>query len=221
MKKYDTVIFDLDGTLLDTLQDLSDSVNYALEKYSCPQKTIEQICSYVGNGVKLLVERAVPMGKENPNFDEIYECFCDYYSEHSNDKTAPYDGVIDLLRQLKNRKYKLAIVSNKFDSAVKELAKLYFEDTIDVAIGENEGAGIKKKPAPDTVLLALKELGSEKERTVFVGDSDVDFKTAQNSELDCISVLWGFRTKEFLQECGATLFADTPKEVLELIDGNN
>lgn len=221
MKKYDTVVFDLDGTLLDTLQDLTDAVNYALEKYSCPQKALEQICSYVGNGVKLLIERAVPMGIDNPKFDEIYECFCDYYSEHSNDKTAPYDGVIDLLRELKNRGYKLAIVSNKFDSAVKELAKLYFEDTIDVAIGENESAGIKKKPAPDTALLALKELGSSKERSVFVGDSDVDFKTAQNSELDCISVLWGFRTKEFLQECGATVFAETPEEVLELIEGNN
>ena len=219
MKKYDTVIFDLDGTLLDTLQDLADSVNHVLAKYSCPAKTEQEICSYVGNGVKLLLERAIPSGAENPKFNEMYEEFLSYYKKHCNDKTAPYEGITDLLRELKAKGYKMAIVSNKFDSAVKDLSKLYFRDMMTAAIGENEAKGIRKKPAPDTVIQALSELGSEKESSVFVGDSDVDFKTAKNSGLDCISVLWGFRDKEFLQNCGASVFASTPKELLEIIEG--
>ena len=220
MKKYDTVIFDLDGTLLDTLQDLADSVNYVLSKYSCPVKTEREICSYVGNGVKLLLERAIPNGAENPKFNEMYEEFLSYYRAHCNDKTAPYEGILDLLRELKARDYKMAIVSNKFDYAVKELSRLYFGNVMTAAIGENEAKGIRKKPAPDTVIQALSELGSEAASSVFVGDSDVDFKTAQNSGIDCISVLWGFRDKEFLQSCGATVFASTPKELLEIIEGN-
>ena len=219
MKKYDTVIFDLDGTLLDTLQDLADSVNYVLAKYSCPVKTEQEICSYVGNGVRLLLERAIPSGAENPKFNEMYEEFLSYYKKHCNDKTAPYEGITDLLHELKAKGYKMAIVSNKFDSAVKDLSKLYFKDLMSAAIGENEAKGIRKKPAPDTVIQALSELGSEKETSVFVGDSDVDFKTAQNSGLDCISVLWGFRDKDFLQSCGASVFASTPKELLEMIEG--
>lgn len=219
MKKYDTVIFDLDGTLLNTLDDLTESVNYVLSKYSCPTKTVREICSYVGNGVKLLMERAVPMGAENPHFDEMLAEFVSYYEAHCNDKTAPYEGILDLLSDLKARGYKMAIVSNKFDSAVKDLSKLYFKDMMSAAIGENEAMGIRKKPAPDTVIQALSELGSDQSSSVFVGDSDVDFKTAQNSGLDCISVLWGFRDKEFLQGCGASVFASTPKEVLEIIEG--
>ncbi len=217
MKKYNTVIFDLDGTLLNTLEDLTDSMNYILEKYSCPKKTIKEICSYVGNGIRLLVERAVPNGAENPNFEAMLKEFLAYYEIHCNDKTAPYEGVVELLRTLKKKGYKLAIVSNKFDSAVKDLAKLYFKDTISVAIGESEG--VRKKPAPDTVIKALEELGSEKDSSIFIGDSEVDFQTAKNTEIDCISVLWGFRTKEFLSSLGATVFAETPDEVLSIIEG--
>ncbi|MBQ1244267.1 MAG: HAD-IA family hydrolase [Clostridia bacterium] len=217
MKKYDTVIFDLDGTLLNTLEDLTDSVNYVLKKYSCPQKTIKEVCSYVGNGIRLLIERAVPNGAENPLFEDMLKDFLAYYEIHCNDKTAPYEGVVELLRTLKKKGYKLAIVSNKFDSAVKDLAKLYFSDTISVAIGESEG--VRKKPAPDTVIKALGELGSDKNTSIFIGDSEVDFETSKNSGLDCISVLWGFRTKEFLSSLGATVFAETPDEVLSIIEG--
>ena len=218
MKKYDTVIFDLDGTLLDTLQDIADSVNYVLSKYSCPVKTVREVCAYVGNGTRLLLERAIPDGSKNPKFDEMYKEYLSHYKAHCNDKTAPYEGISEMLSGLKARGYKLAIVSNKFDSAVKEMSKLYFGDVMSAAIGENEAQGIKKKPAPDTVLQALSELGSEKERSVFVGDSEVDFMTAQNSGLDCVSVLWGFRDKQFLSECGASVFASTPEELLEIIE---
>ena len=218
MKKYSTVIFDLDGTLLDTLQDLTDSINYVFRKYSYPEKTVPQICSYVGNGIRSLVERALPDGLNTPRFEEIFADFMAHYEIHCNDKTAPYNGVVELLRKLKAKGYKMAIVSNKFDSAVKDLAKLYFGDTISVAIGESEG--VRRKPAPDTVIKALNELGSDKSEAIFVGDSEVDFETAQNSGLDCISVLWGFRTREFLMERGATVFASTPNEVLEIIEAD-
>ncbi len=216
MKKYDTVIFDMDGTLLNTLEDLTDSINYTLEKYSYPTKTVAQVCSYVGNGIKLLVERAIPEGAQDPRFDEIFECFRAHYEIHCEDKTAPYFGVGDLISKLKRDGYKLAIVSNKFDAGIKALVKKFFPD-IEVAIGEREG--VRKKPAPDMVKIALDQLGSREETSVYVGDSDVDFLTAKNSDLDCISVLWGFRDREFLTECGATVFAETPDEVYSIIKG--
>ena len=216
MKKYDTVIFDMDGTLLDTLEDLTDSVNYMLNKFSYPAKTIDQIRSYVGNGIKLLVERAIPDGAANPNFDEAFECFRAHYEVHSEDKTKAYDGVIALIAKFKQNGYKMAIVSNKFDAGLKALARKFFPD-IDVAIGES--AGVNKKPAPDMVYSAMAQLGSEKEKCVYIGDSDVDFMTAKNSGIDCVSVLWGFRTKEFLSELGATVFAETPDEVFDIVNG--
>jgi phosphoglycolate phosphatase len=215
MKKYDTVIFDMDGTLLNTIQDLTDSVNYMLEQFSYPTKTVKEVCSYVGNGVKLLVERAIPEGADNPRFDEAFECFRAHYKLHCEDKTAPYDGVCELISKLKKCGYKMAIVSNKFDAALKELAKKFFPE-VDVVIGEREG--VNKKPSPDMVEIALKELGSKKESSVFIGDSDVDYLTAKNAELDCISVLWGFRDRDFLSSFGANVFAETADEVFDIIN---
>ena len=215
MKKYDTVIFDMDGTLLNTIQDLTDSVNYMLEQFSYPTKTVKEVCSYVGNGVKLLVERAIPEGADNPRFDEAFECFRAHYKLHCEDKTAPYEGVCELISNLKKCGYKLAIVSNKFDAALKELAKKFFPE-VDVVIGEREG--VNKKPSPDMVEIALKELGSKKESSVFIGDSDVDYLTAKNAELDCISVLWGFRDRDFLSSFGANVFAETADEVFDIIN---
>ena len=211
MRKYDTVIFDLDGTLLDTLEDLADAVNYALREMGMPQRTIEEVRQFVGNGVRRLMELAVPQGFDNPAFEDTFAKFKEYYGIHCNDKTKAYDGVVQLLRDLKEEGYALAIVSNKLDSAVKELSEIYFEGIVKVAIGETEG--VAKKPAPDTVYKALKELQMPAETAVYVGDSEVDVMTAKNSGLPCISVLWGFRDEAFLREQGATQFARTAKEV--------
>lgn len=219
MKKYRTVIFDLDGTLLDTLQDLTDSVNYALEKYGYPLHTLEEVRFMVGNGVRLLMERAVPKGLSEQEFESIFACFKEHYDIHCNDHTHPYDGIPELLHTLKERGYSLAIVSNKVDSAVKTLRTLYFNDTIEVAIGEKEG--IRRKPAPDTAVTALQELGASAEDAVYVGDSDVDIQTAANAGMDCISVSWGFRDTAFLQAHGASRIIDHPSQLSQLLCGSS
>lgn len=212
MKDFDTYIFDLDGTLLSSLDDLAASTNYALRWAGMPERTLEEVRMFVGNGVKLLMERAIPDGQQNPRFEEVYAKFREHYLKHNLDRTHPYDGVLDLLAELKRRGKKLAIVSNKFYAATQDLAHHFFADTIEVAIGEREN--IRKKPAPDTVLEALRQLGASKDGAVYIGDSDVDVMTAKNSGLPCISVLWGFRDKEFLIEHGATLFVKTPHDIL-------
>ncbi|WP_278570729.1 HAD family hydrolase [Prevotella melaninogenica] len=212
MKEFDTYIFDLDGTLLSTLNDLATSTNYALRWAGMPERTIEEIRMFVGNGVKLLMERAIPNGINNPKFEETYAKFREHYLEHNLDTTSPYDGIPELLRELKRRGKKLAIVSNKFYAATQDLAKHFFPDTIKVAIGERET--IRKKPAPDTVLEALRQLGASKEGAVYIGDSDVDIMTAKNCGLPCISVLWGFRDKDFLIQHGGTIFVNKPSEIL-------
>ena len=168
MKEFDTYIFDLDGTLLSTLNDLAASTNYALRWAGMPERTIEEIRMFVGNGVKLLMERAIPNGINNPKFEETYVKFREHYLEHNLDTTSPYDGIPELLRELKRRGKRLAIVSNKFYAATQDLAKHFFPDTIKVAIGERET--IRKKPAPDTVLEALRQLRASKEDAVYIGD---------------------------------------------------
>lgn len=215
MKKFDTVIFDLDGTLLNTLEDLADSVNYALTNCDMPERTIDEVRCFLGNGVRNLMLRAVPDGEQNPKFEEAFAVFKEYYGEHCNDKTKPYEGIMELLNVLKEKGYAIGIVSNKIDSAVKELNNRYFKGIIDVAIGEREG--VLRKPAPDTVLTALQELGKEKESAIYVGDSDVDIATAKNVGIPCISVLWGFRDKEFLVKNGASTFVEFPKDILKQI----
>ena len=212
MKEFDTYIFDLDGTLLSTLNDLATSTNYALRWAGMPEHTIEEIRMFVGNGVKLLMERAIPNGINNPKFEETYAKFREHYLEHNLDTTSPYEGIPALLRELKRRGKKLAIVSNKFYAATQDLAKHFFPDTIEVAIGERET--IRKKPAPDTVLEALRQLGASKEGAVYIGDSDVDIMTAKNCGLPCISVLWGFRDKDFLIQHGGTIFVNKPSDIL-------
>ena len=212
MKDFETYIFDLDGTLLSTLNDLAASTHYALRWAGMPERSVEEIRMFVGNGVKLLMERAIPDGINNPKFEETYAKFREHYMEHNLDTTRPYDGIPELLRELKGRGKKLAIVSNKFYAATQELAKHFFPDTIEIAIGERDN--IRKKPAPDTVLEALKQLDASKAGAVYIGDSDVDIMTAKNCELPCISVLWGFRDKEFLIEHGGKIFVDKPSEIL-------
>jgi phosphoglycolate phosphatase len=213
-KEYSTYIFDLDGTLLDTLQDLAASTNYALRMHGMPEHSIDDVRRFVGNGVRRLMMQAIPDGDKNPKFEDAFRTFREYYLEHSLDTTRPYEGIPELLRELKARGKRLAVVSNKFYAATEELCRHFFPDTIEVAIGENEAAGIRKKPAPDTVQEALRRLGVGKEGAVYVGDSDVDIMTARNSGLPCISVLWGFRDRDFLIEHGAATFVTTPREIL-------
>ena len=212
---YNTFIFDLDGTLLNTLDDLVASVNYAMHTHGMPERTLDEVRSFVGNGVRLLMERAIPEGSANPRFEETFATFRAYYMEHSLDTTRPYDGIPEMIHALKQRGCRLAVVSNKFYAATQELIRHFFPE-ITVAIGEHEAEGIRKKPAPDTVFEALRQLGVGKEGAVYVGDSDVDIQTARNSGLPCISVLWGFRDRDFLQKNGAETFISAPSELLSL-----
>ena len=198
---YNTVIFDLDGTLLDTLDDLTAGVNYCMKKYGGPVYSREEIREKVGNGIYVLMEKSLPGGRSNPHYADCMRDFPVYYREHRKDRTKPYDGICEMLEELKVKNYKMAIVSNKFDAAVKSLNTDFFSAWIPVAIGES--AGVQKKPAPDTVFAAMRELGSAPENCIYVGDSDVDLQTAQNAGLAYILVSWGFRDREFLIAAGA------------------
>lgn len=210
---YEIYIFDLDGTLLDTLQDLASSVNYALRQHHMPEHSIDDVRRFVGNGVRRLMERAIPEGAANPAFEAAFATFRKYYMEHSLDTTRPYDGIPELIHELKKRGCRMAVVSNKMMAATQELVHHFFPE-IEVAIGEDEAAGIRKKPAPDTVFAAMKQLGEGS--AVYVGDSDVDLATARNSGLPCISVLWGFRDRDFLLAHGATTFVEQPLDILSI-----
>ena len=209
---YNTYIFDLDGTLLSTLGDLAASFNYALRTNGMPERTIDEVRVFVGNGVKKLMERAVPNGEDNPAFEKTYSDFRKHYMEHNLDTTKPYDGVMDLLKELNSRGKKVAVVSNKFYAATQELCRHFFGNLVQVAIGERED--IRKKPAPDTVIEAMRQLGVTTEGAVYIGDSDVDIETARNSGMPCISVLWGFRDRDFLLQHGAKTLVDTPTDIL-------
>lgn len=214
-------IFDMDGTLLNTLEDLMISTNYALSQFNYPIHTIEEIRFFVGNGVAKLIERAIPEGLNNPNYEKCLEIFKEHYAKNMYNHTSAYKGIPELLKKLKDRGIKTAVVSNKFDLAVKELSKKYFGDLIDIAIGENEQAGIKKKPAPDTVFEVLNLMDLKSEDAIYIGDSDVDILTAKNSNMPCISVIWGFRDKEFLIKNNATIIVDNPDEILNYVVFSN
>lgn len=211
MHKYKTYIFDLDGTLLSTLADLAASTNYALRTHRMPERSIDEVRRFVGNGVKKLMERAIPDGLNNPLFEDTFATFRQHYMQHNLDTTQPYPGIMQLLEQLKAEGKNIAVVSNKFYAATRELCRHFFGDLVPVAIGERED--IRKKPAPDTVIEALRELGVDKEGAVYIGDSDVDIMTAKNSGMPCVSVLWGFRDKEFLLEHGATTLISQPEDM--------
>lgn len=214
-KKYKAVIFDLDGTLLNTLEDLMDSVNYGLGKYGLPERSLEEIRRFVGNGVRKLIERAVPVEISQENLEAVFTAFKEYYEVHCNDKTRPYPGILDLLTELKKRGYKMAIVSNKLQSGVDVLRELYFNDAVEIAVGGRED--MPKKPAPDMVTEALQKLGISKDDAVYVGDSEVDIATAANAKMDCITVSWGFRTRQEQEEAGGRVFVERPMEILDLL----
>ncbi len=213
-KNYKAVIFDLDGTLLNTLEDLKNSVNFALKSISAPECTLAQVREYVGNGIKNLMIKAVPGGEENPEFERAFSAFKEHYSANNCVLTVPYDGVTGLICGLYERGVKMAVVSNKIDSSVKRLNRIFFEPEISVAIGESPG--LRRKPYPDSVNKALELLGVTADEALYVGDSEVDILTARNVGMDCVSVLWGFRDRDVLTEAGASAFAYTPEEILTL-----
>ncbi len=214
--KYTTYIFDLDGTLLDTIADLAASVNHALRLYDMPEYTVNEIRSFVGNGVRMLMIRAVPGGADNPKFENILSAFKHHYMQHSLDTTRPYEGIMKTLTELKARGCRLAVVSNKMMAATQSLCQYFFPHTIEMAVGEDEAAGIRKKPAPDLVMAAIRRMGISLENAVYVGDSEVDIMTAKNAGIPCVSVLWGFRNHDFLMQHGAEMCISNPHELLDM-----
>ena len=210
-----TVVFDMDGTVLNTLEDLTDAVNYVFSKFDLPPRGKEEYRKFFGNGIGYAMKCAAPEGTPDSLFDEMIPLFREYYDKHCLDKTRPYDGILELMKALKDKGYRMAIVSNKIASAVKELNDRFFSDYVEVAIGEKPG--IKRKPAADMVIAALTELGSERGEAVYIGDSEVDLETARNSGLPCITALWGFRDKDYLIEKGAVTFANTPEDVISIL----
>jgi phosphoglycolate phosphatase len=215
MSRYKSVIFDLDGTLLNTLPDLMNSVNYVLKKNGQPERTYDEIRRFVGNGIRKLMERATPDDISDELFEKEYKEFQDRYQLHCMDETVPYDGITELLRYLNKNNIKTAIVSNKNDAAVQKLYQHYFSDKIDTARGIIEG--MKTKPNPDVGMSAMREIGADKETTLYIGDSDVDAATAKNLGLDCILVSWGFKDRDFLEQFDVLKIADTADDIIRII----
>lgn len=213
--KYKAIIFDLDGTLTDTLYDLRESTNYALRQMGWRERSVDEIRRFVGNGVRRLIEQAVPEHTDELEFMECFEIFREHYVEHCQDHTDLYPGIRELLLELKKRGYKMAIVSNKLQAGVAELQDSFFKNVIDIAIGEQDG--FRRKPFPDMVNLALERLGVSRDEAIYVGDSEVDMATARNAGLPCISVLWGFRDQEYLMAIGAFQMVKKPAEILDLV----
>ncbi len=212
---YKTVLFDLDGTLLDTLEDLANAVNHILERHRCPLRTLEEVRAFVGNGLGMLMRRALPAQYSQTVSDLLAEELRTYYTAHSRIQTTPYSGIRAVLEALHADGVKVAVVSNKADEAVGELCESYFPGLVDAAVGET--AGRRPKPAPDEVELALERLGADRDGAVYVGDSQVDVDTARAAGMPCIAVTWGFRTREDLVKAGAETLADTPEALLKLL----
>lgn len=212
-----TVVFDLDGTLLDTLGDLAASVNHALRLHQLPERSMDEVRSFLGNGIRYLMQHAVPEGLGEKEFESVFLDFRQHYVAHCLDTTAPYPGIMDLLEKLRGHGVKMAIVSNKLHPAVQELNARFFQGYITSAVGES--ATVRRKPNPDAVLAALAELHSTRDKAIYVGDSEVDLATAQRAGLPCALVTWGFRDEDFLRSLpGAEHFLRTPEQLLELID---
>ncbi len=212
---YKLAIFDLDGTILDTLEDLADAMNYALGEHGYPGRTIEEVRRFVGNGIRKLIERAVPAGLAKEEIDRVHETFSAYYQQHCADKTRPYEGVPPLLERLRAAGCLTAVVSNKADAAVQPLCRRYYNGLFDYAVGER--TGIRRKPDPDSVQEVLRRLQVEAADAVYIGDSEVDIQTAKNAGLDSIIVTWGFRDRDYLESQGGRRFVDRPEEIEQII----
>ena len=213
--KYTTAIFDLDGTILDTLEDLKNSVNFALAESRCPERTLDEVRRFVGNGILVLIKRAVPEGSDEALINTVFYDFKAHYAQHCADNTREYDGITGLFTALREKGIRIAVVSNKADFAVQELCDRYFPGLIDIAVGEREG--VKRKPSPDSVNEVLCRLHADRDRSVYIGDSDVDIMTAKNAAIDCISVTWGFRSREFLISSGAQVLVDNVTSLFEAV----
>lgn len=213
--KYKLLIFDMDGTILDTLQDLYNCLNFALAKNGYPERTFSEVRSFVGNGLEKLTERGLPEGTPESKTKSVLADLKDYYKVHCKDETKPYDGILELLKTVKEKGYKTAVVSNKADFAVQELVRQYFPNLFDMALGEREGQ--RKKPEPDMVYNVLAALCVSKEDAVYIGDSEVDIATAQNAGVESIIVEWGFRERSFLERMGAKRIVQKPFDILGLI----
>lgn len=210
------VIFDLDGTLLYTLEDLTNSVNFTLDLFDYETCTIDEISSYVGNGVKQLMRRALPSDISEKDFELCYACFMDHYSKHCCEKTVPYPGIVDVLKVLKSRGIKIGVMSNKFQSAAEDVCEHYFEGLYDMVVGESEYC--RRKPAPDGINMICDRFDISKDETIFFGDTEVDVRTGDNAGVYCVSVLWGFRDRAFLSRNGAHLFIENPYDILDMLD---
>ncbi len=206
------VIFDMDGTILDTLEDLKNSLNYALDKHGFPMRTLDEVRAFVGNGIGKLIERGCPDSCDPAVVQAVYETFIPHYAEHCNDQTRPYPGIPEAIAALRRAGYQTAVVSNKADFAVADLCKIWFDGLFDAAQGEREG--ISRKPAPDSVFAVCDRLHISVDRAVYIGDSEVDVQTARNAGMRYIGVDWGFRTRAFLIEQGAQTIVSTPAELL-------
>ncbi|MGI6746405.1 MAG: Phosphoglycolate phosphatase [Firmicutes bacterium ADurb.Bin300] len=213
--KYKAVIFDMDGTLLDTLDDLADSTNFALGSMGFPQRTKAEIKAFVGNGVERLISLSVPRSISKEDKQKCIEIFKAHYAENSRNKTKPYEGILELLKLLKKKKIKTGVVSNKYQPALIKLCTEFFEELIDFAVGEK--AGVPKKPSPECVYECMEKLGCEKQQTLFIGDSDIDVLTAKNAGLCCVGVLWGFRDENLLKTAGAEYIVKSPLEIVDII----
>lgn len=215
--KYKLAVFDLDGTVLDTLEDLKNAANYALGVAGFPERTTDEVRRFVGNGIRKLIERAVPPGTSEADIVRVHECFTEFYRVHCADNTKPYEGIPKLLADLREIGCLTAVVSNKADYGVQALCRDYFPGLFDIALGEREG--VRKKPAPDSVNSVLSQLGVRAEEAVYIGDSDVDIMTGVNAQMRVISVDWGFRSRECLKEAGAESIISCPEDILKIILG--
>lgn len=215
LSKIENAIFDLDGTLLNTLQDLTDSVNYVVSQYGVSAYSTEQVRNMVGNGIRKLMERAMPGGNAHEHFEEAFSDFKIYYQANCMNHTKPYEGIQELITELQKKNIKIGIVSNKNHEALVKLCDYFFSDHVDVVIGQQEG--IPKKPAPDSVLTAMSQMQARKDNTIYIGDSEVDAQTAANAKLACILVTWGFRDALQLAQCHANVMIDQPKDLLNYI----
>lgn len=213
--KHSAIIFDLDGTLLDSLTDLTASVNHALQTHNMPTRTLDEVRTFVGNGVRHLMTAAVPPDTDAALFEQVFATFRHHYADHCMDATAPYPGINEMLMALRQRNIRTAIVSNKIHTAVETLHRRFFAETIDTAIGES--ATIRRKPHPDGLQEAMRRLGSTPETTLYVGDSEVDILTARRCNLQCITVLWGFRDEDFLRRHEADTCIHRPHELLSVL----
>lgn len=210
------VVFDMDGTILNTIDDLYNSVNFALAECGYPKRSMMEVLSFVGNGVKVLIDRAMPKGYTIEEFDICFKKFMGHYNLHKNDNTCPYDGILELMQVLQAKGIKMSVVSNKFDAGVKELAEKLFTGYLPVAIGESEK--VQPKPNPSGVWYALELMGAKSEESVYIGDSEVDFETAKNSGLKFIAVTWGFRPRELHEELGVKYIAEKPMDIVKILE---